>query len=463
MSGRTLREITIFLASPGDVSDERARVRIVAEEINRGLGEHHGFVLRIVGWDTDARPEFGGDPQSLLNEQIAQMEKYDFFVGIMWNRFGERTPRAESGTKEEFERAVESLRAHGRPEILLYFGQKPFNPRSGADIEQKGKVLTFKEGLRNQGVYWEYQGVEEFEKLFRKHLQDHLMSRLPQIPPPVPVEVMPARDPVPPPGSESASGVAPSKAGSTPPILATVDNSGAWVLLGDEFFESESVTDKGDGTVVLEIVPTSPEQRAALSALRRTGPAWSPNEPRAYAHGDDAGLARVQDAESRSVAGKIVWTVTLKVDQDLQGNTLANMGINNLSAEEVATIRARFLLLDERPPDSDTRGSSAGMGSWIITSALKAKAGIFPAFWQRFQSRPDLFMPLARLWAIYHLKINQICEHVLELRLGPLEVNRLVGVAFRGRRRKRYVNEPAAEISVEGRCRLTATGLAPIE
>lgn len=174
MNGTTLRQLKIFLASPGDVNKERQRVRSVVNEINHGWGEEHGLVLRLFTWETDAAPEFGGDPQSLLNQQIAQMEEYDFFVGIMWNRFGTRTPRAKSGTEEEFQRAVKSLQERGKPDIMFYFCQKPSGLRSQTDLEQKGKVVAFKESLQSQGLYWEYKTSDDFERLFRKHLQGGL-------------------------------------------------------------------------------------------------------------------------------------------------------------------------------------------------------------------------------------------------------------------------------------------------
>jgi hypothetical protein len=38
-------------------------------------------------------------------------------------------------------------------------------------LEQKGKVLTFKEELRDKGaLYWEYDGADEFERVVRGHL-----------------------------------------------------------------------------------------------------------------------------------------------------------------------------------------------------------------------------------------------------------------------------------------------------
>src|SRR6266849_2814383 len=100
-----VEKLLIFLASPGDVPTERRHVKEVADEINRTIAPGKGVVLEVVRWETHTFPGYGKDPQSLVNEQIAAMRSYALFVGIMWNRIGTPTPRAESGTVEEFERA----------------------------------------------------------------------------------------------------------------------------------------------------------------------------------------------------------------------------------------------------------------------------------------------------------------------------------------------------------------------
>src|SRR4051794_9088616 len=111
---RALQQVRVFLASPGDVSEERRLAREVVQEVNQTVGESRGLTIRLVGWDTDAAPDWGGDPQSRVNEQIADMSDYDLFVGILWNRFGAATPRAGSGTEEEFNLAVDEFEANGK-------------------------------------------------------------------------------------------------------------------------------------------------------------------------------------------------------------------------------------------------------------------------------------------------------------------------------------------------------------
>lgn len=121
-------KIKIFLASPSDVKTERRHVQKVIEEINRTITSAQGVVLEII-CSENAFPGYGKDGQAILNDQIGDMQEYELFIGIMWNRLGTPTPRARSGTVEEFERAVKTLKDKGKPHICFYFRQVSSNFR----------------------------------------------------------------------------------------------------------------------------------------------------------------------------------------------------------------------------------------------------------------------------------------------------------------------------------------------
>ena len=114
----------IFLASPGDVKDERLIVKKVIDEINLGNYSTSGIKLELITWETHTHPSIGIDAQDVINRQLA--DDYDIFIGIMWNRFGSPTNRSESGTKEEFDRAFEKYKSNPKStEVLFYFKTTP--------------------------------------------------------------------------------------------------------------------------------------------------------------------------------------------------------------------------------------------------------------------------------------------------------------------------------------------------
>lgn len=171
------QRVRVFVASPGDVAEERDAVSLVVTEINRILGELLGYAVETVRWETDARPGVGDDPQDVINQQIGT---YDIFIGIMWRRFGTPTKRASSGTGEEFERALSSFRKEGRPIIMFYFRDEPFYTTDERELKQFARVAKFQAELRKLGVlYWSYRSPTDFERHVREHLMRQLLTTLP--------------------------------------------------------------------------------------------------------------------------------------------------------------------------------------------------------------------------------------------------------------------------------------------
>jgi hypothetical protein len=166
-------KLQIFVASPGDVEVERERLKQAVDELNLTLGRTAKLYLELVQWKTHAWPGFGDDAQAVINRQI---QPYDIFVGIMWTRLGTPTQRSASGTVEEFERAHQRWSEHGRPTILFYFNTAP--PPANGDPEQLQAVEAFKRFLDDHGLYWEYDGADEFERSARQHLYQEISALL---------------------------------------------------------------------------------------------------------------------------------------------------------------------------------------------------------------------------------------------------------------------------------------------
>lgn len=167
--------LSIFLASPGDLSDERERTKEVVQRWNRAWSRHLGVRLELLRWEDDAYPDVGEDGQDVINRQVAT--DWDFFIGLMWSRFGTATGRADSGTQEEFNRAIERYKSYpSEISILFYFKDAPIAP-SHVDPAQLQKVLDFKRQVQNKGLLtWEFTDVDQFDKLIDLHLTKHVQE-----------------------------------------------------------------------------------------------------------------------------------------------------------------------------------------------------------------------------------------------------------------------------------------------
>ena len=97
----------------------------------------------------------------------------------MWARFGTATPRAGSGTEEEFERALARHQANpSSVRIMFYFKQASLPPDS-INPTQLQKVQAFRERLKREGVLYNIFGSnDEFERNIRQHLAQQLQTLL---------------------------------------------------------------------------------------------------------------------------------------------------------------------------------------------------------------------------------------------------------------------------------------------
>jgi formylglycine-generating enzyme required for sulfatase activity len=165
-----VEELLVFLASPGDILTERRYVEKIVADLNRTVASDKGLVLQVKSWENDAFPGYGEDAQALINPQIAEMSKYVRFVGIMWNRLGTPTPRAASGTVEEFKLAVEAFKQKGQPDIWFYFRQSASKLDTEDQLEQRKKVLAFKKEVQANGMPWTYRNSADFREKFRNQM-----------------------------------------------------------------------------------------------------------------------------------------------------------------------------------------------------------------------------------------------------------------------------------------------------
>ncbi|HEX6185658.1 MAG TPA: HEAT repeat domain-containing protein [Pyrinomonadaceae bacterium] len=173
------RILRVVVASPGDVRAERDLLPGVLEELNRSVAAERGLLLELRRWETDAYPGFHLEgPQGLI-DPILKVEECDILIGIFWKRFGTPTAEARSGTEHEIMRACAAWEERGRPQVMVYFNQKAYAPRSKEETDQWGQVLDFKGRFPEKGLWWSYKSRPLFEKLVRNHLGNFIRQHYP--------------------------------------------------------------------------------------------------------------------------------------------------------------------------------------------------------------------------------------------------------------------------------------------
>lgn len=164
----TAQVVKVMIASSGDVDAERRLIRDVIQEWNTTHSEDRKVVLMPVGWEMDSVPDMGDRPQAIINKRL--LETCDLLVAVFWIRLGSPTGVADSGTVEEINEHL----ASGKPE-LIYFSDVPVN-MSRVDGKQYEKLRAFKEALRSQGLFDEYEDRTTFRIKFARHLAQRVIT-----------------------------------------------------------------------------------------------------------------------------------------------------------------------------------------------------------------------------------------------------------------------------------------------
>lgn len=181
MDKRTV--LRVVMASPSDVAQERAAFPGIVDEVNREVASERGLYLEPYQWETDAYPGFHPEgPQGLIDEDM-RIEDCDILIGVFWKRLGTPTPDGKTGTEHEFWLAYEAWKKNGRPAIMVYFNQQPYEKTSEEEKEQAKKLDRFKKNdFPAQGFGWEYNRSSQFENLARRHLSKVIRKKFPITP-----------------------------------------------------------------------------------------------------------------------------------------------------------------------------------------------------------------------------------------------------------------------------------------
>lgn len=167
---RTATVYDIFIASPGDVANEREIAVKVIHKWNDLHSLARGIMLRPVRYEKNSHPTTRYEGQEAVNRQC--LDNSDLVIGIFGNRLGTPTSKAESGTAEEIDRHV----AAGK-EALIFFSEKPV-PRylSDDEKEQLEKLKAYEAAWKSKANVGGFNSEGDFETKFDTALTLYMNS-----------------------------------------------------------------------------------------------------------------------------------------------------------------------------------------------------------------------------------------------------------------------------------------------
>lgn len=175
MPKETRTFLRVLIASPSDTSEERDIVDDVIQDLNRQHGQEEGFLLEALRWEEDSYSALGADAQDVINRQL---DNYQVFVGIMNTRFGSPTQRADSGTEEEFDLALEKYWAHPNTIKILFYFRNAKISFYDIDPDQALRVHDFRARMWKLGLAKDYTTTLEFQKRIRQELLSNVRDLL---------------------------------------------------------------------------------------------------------------------------------------------------------------------------------------------------------------------------------------------------------------------------------------------
>ena len=258
---------------------------------------------------------------------------------------------------------------------------------------------------------------------------------------------------------------------TTAPSISTVieEDPDEYVLLGSEdgksyFFPLQDVR-RDSSEMSLELLPESSEEIAFLRTLQdKLGNRFASSTTIACAYREYAAWVTPQDI----VEASSHWEIRFNSDTRRNNYDPFNeMTVNGIPPDEIAKMRARRILLDEKLEDANPVLSQnnvfdqmtlemhiCGMSTSSHEPQLQVTESVIPKLYQQFKQTPERFKKFARLVSIFHLKLSNTVENVLRLDLeliGPTQLQ----VRFKGIRPKFYSNEDPKVLEFEGICPLS--------
>lgn len=167
--------IEIFISGPSDIAPEKAQIIATISEWNATRSRDAQVFFSPLTWEEVVTSTVSGRPQGAINEQIGN--DYDVYLGVMWSRFGAPTGVSESGTVEEFDRALERFKSGEGIRLAMLFSMAPIHP-SNLDGEQFAKVQEFKKRFASEGgLYKEFSDHDSLRISVTRLLEDIVRSR----------------------------------------------------------------------------------------------------------------------------------------------------------------------------------------------------------------------------------------------------------------------------------------------
>jgi hypothetical protein len=422
--------IRLFVSYTHDSEEHKRRVRELADR------------LRTDGVDCDLDQYIHqSPPEGWPKWMMRQVAGARFVLVVCTERYCQRvtTDDAAGGQGSRWEGALITQELYDSGGANSKFIPIVFDP---ADSQ-------FRPPFLRGATFYDLASVEGYDRLFR-HITDQpsvvkpplgKMRQLADSPPQTPPAVAPAQLPA----------AEPSAAGRRLESLVLLFP----LEVGMQSVTFEAVRIEVGEKVTVEVVAGDPATTAIFTKLAQN---TSTKYGLSFRHSPL--LVRLLSAKQVVEHGEERWVLTFNSTREhLQGGVMGEMSFSNHSADDIAEMRARRILLNEQHARGIS-GNVAMMNDSMLevlvrglNAPVESKNSRFPEIYHRIGSDPDYFVAVAKLFGQLMLYLSGTVDRIIRLDLDLVSHGRLA-VNFEGQRPRRYTNVDPPVIRVTGECDL---------
>jgi len=211
--------------------------------------------------------------------------------------------------------------------------------------------------------------------------------------------------------------------------------------------------------LTLEVLPQTAQEAAFLAQIRD-----NLGSTLGVAYGTTAAFGRVETVEQHREGPKEVWSIVLEPEEaDLSPGSM-EMAYSGYSADKLAELRARRILLNDPAPvrdDEITNVNDAALEMFIRRNGGpgEIKQSPLPALYGIYSEDPALFEATAKLFVLLLMRAGAVVQHVHELEI-KLQSTAKATVHFVGQRHRVFSNREPSIIRVDGTLTFEAPGRA---
>lgn len=206
--------------------------------------------------------------------------------------------------------------------------------------------------------------------------------------------------------------------------------------------------------LVVELTPEDSTTSGILLGMRRQRGIHI-----GVAYGLTPVYGRVEEVKQIFVAAQERWVVTVSPSTDHIDGVFMEMSFGNRSADDIALLRARRILLNERVPEGrggtvdELNATTLDVFVSGFNTPISVRQSPFPGLFKTLGQDRDYFVAVCRLFGVLFLYLTATVERVYTLDVELRQPDRL-SVKFEGQRSRKFANVDPVVLKVEGDCHL---------